>query len=150
MDPESIHLTAVTMLLGLHKWTVMPQGLRNMPSVHHQQVTIVLQKFIGRFCHIYLDNIIIWSDDLKEHKHYIKLIMDTLAAAKLYCNPRKSLFFLTKLAFLGHKIFTEGICACSSKAEKILTWPTPKTVTKLWQFLGLVHYLAAFLPNLAD
>lgn len=74
MDLESIHLTAITTPLGLYEWTVMPQGLRNAPSVHQRRVTMALQRFIGRICHIYLDDIIIWSDNLEEHKRHIKII----------------------------------------------------------------------------
>lgn len=128
----------------------MPQGLCNAPSVHQHCMTMALQKFIRWICHIYLDDIIIWSDNLKEHKKHIKIIMDTLTSARLYCNPKKSSFFLTELVFLGHRISTEGIKVCSSKAKKILNWPTPKTATEVWWFLWLVWYLAAFLLNLAD
>ena len=85
MDPESIHLTAVMTPLGLYEWTVMPQELCNVPAIRQHCVTMALQKFIRHICHIYLDDIIIWSDDLEEHKKHIKIIMDTLASVRLYC-----------------------------------------------------------------
>ena len=145
MDPESIHLTAVMTPLGLYEWTVMPQGLCNGPAIHQHCVTMALQKFIGHICHIYLDDIIIWSDDLEEHKKHIKIIMDTLASVRLYCNPQKVSFFLTELKFLGHRISREGIKVCFSKAKKILNWLMPKTATEMRQFLGLVQYITLHL-----
>lgn len=42
-----------------------------------------------------------------------------------------------------------GIEPDNSKVEKILNWPRPWSTTDIHHFLGLVHYLAAFLPNLA-
>ncbi len=78
MDPASIPLTAVTTPLGLYEWTVMPQGLKNSPAVHQRRVTTALHDFIGNFCHVYLDDIIIWSDSLEEHMAHVKLIMDTM------------------------------------------------------------------------
>jgi len=78
MDPDSIALTAVTTPLGLYEWMVMPQGLQNAPPVHQWQVMAVLRPFLVRFAHIYLDDIIIWSNSLEEHTRHIKLIMDTL------------------------------------------------------------------------
>jgi hypothetical protein len=78
MDPDSIALTAVTTPLGLYEWTVMPQGLQNAPPVHQQRVTAALRPFLGKFAHIYLDDIIIWSNSLEEHTKHIKLIMDAL------------------------------------------------------------------------
>jgi hypothetical protein len=54
MDPDSVHLTAVTTPLGLYKWLVMPKGLRNAPPVYQRQVMAVLCPFLGIFAHIYL------------------------------------------------------------------------------------------------
>jgi len=77
--------------------------------------------------------------------------MDALCKDRLYCNPEKKLrFYLTELIFLEHHISQEGIEACSSKVEKILNWPTPKSVSDVQSFLGLVHYITTFLPNLAE
>jgi hypothetical protein len=150
MDPESIHLTAVTTPLGLYEWVVMPQGLRNSPPVHQRCVTACLCPFLGIFCHIYLDDIVIYSDSLSEHEKHIKQVMDALRRDRLYCNSKKSKFYLTELTFLGHRISQEGIEACSSKVDKILNWPTPTSATAVRSFLGLVRYIAAFLPNLAE
>lgn len=78
MDPTSIPLTAVTTPLSLYKWTVMPQGSKNSPAIHQHCVTAALRDFIEKFCHVYLDNIIIWSDSLEEHIVHVKLSMDTM------------------------------------------------------------------------
>jgi hypothetical protein len=104
MDPDSIHLTAVTMPLGLYEWLVMPQGLRNAQPVHQQHVTAAPHSFLGIFAHIYLDDIIIWSNSLEEHTTQIKLVMDALQKACLYCNVKKSKFYLMELVFFGHWI----------------------------------------------
>ena len=138
MDPESIHLTAVTTLLGLYEWLVMPQGLRNAPPVHQRRVTATLRPFLGIFAYIYLDDIIIWSHSIEEHTRHIKLIMNALHKARLYCNAKKSKFYLTELIFLGYRISQQGIEACSSKVDKILNWPTPRTASDVRSFLGLV------------
>lgn len=58
--------------------------------------------------------------------------------------------FCTFINFLGHHISQASIQANCNKALKIAEWPTPKTATDVWQFLGLVCYLAIFLPHLAD
>jgi hypothetical protein len=62
MHPNDIPLTAVSMPFGLFKWMVMPMGLRNALAIHQHCVTSVLHPYIGKICHIYLDNIIVWSD----------------------------------------------------------------------------------------
>jgi hypothetical protein len=67
MKPECIPLTAVTMPWGTYEWRVMPMGLRNAPAIHQRWVNRALQCYLGKFCCIYLDDIIIWSNTVKEH-----------------------------------------------------------------------------------
>ncbi|TFY52450.1 hypothetical protein EVJ58_g10012 [Rhodofomes roseus] len=150
VHPDDVHKTAVSTPLGLYEWLVMPMGLRNAPAIHQRRVTAALRKFIGRFCHVYLDDIVIWSDSVEEHGRHVQLILEALRDAKLYCNPKKCHFFLLELDFLGHKISQRGIEAQSTKVDKILQWPVPKNATDVRAFLGLVRYIATYLPNLAE
>jgi hypothetical protein len=150
VHPDDVGKTAVTMPFGLYEWLVMPMGLKNAPAIHQRRVVAALREYIGTFCHVYLDDIIIWSDNVKDHVRHIDMIMNALRKNKLYCNPKKSEFFVEEVIFLGHKISRKGIEACNSKVDKILTWPRPTNVTEVRGFLGLVRYLAVFLPKLAE
>ena len=68
MHPDHIHLTAVNTPSGLYEWLVMPMGLKNAPAIHQRRVTSALRHLIGKTCHIYLDDIVIWSQSLEEHE----------------------------------------------------------------------------------
>ena len=52
--------------------------------------------------------------------------------------------------FLRHHISARGIKLNTSKIQKVLDWPIPTNSTEVWAFLGLVRYIASFLPKLAD
>ena len=52
--------------------------------------------------------------------------------------------------FLSHHISTHGIEPNTSKIQKFLDWPVPTSSTKVHAFLGLVWYIASFLPKLAN
>ena len=67
MHPKHIPLTAFMIPFGLYEWLVIPMGIKNAPAIHQQRVTAALHDHIGKICHIYLDDIIIWSNDLEEH-----------------------------------------------------------------------------------
>jgi hypothetical protein len=150
VHPDDVCKTAVTTPFGLYEWLMMPMGLKNAPAIQQRRVVAALREHIGTFCHVYLDDIIIWPDNVKDHVRHIDTIMNALRKNKLYCNPKKSEFFIEEVIFLGHKISKKGIEACSSKVDKILTWPRPTSMTEVRRFLGLVRYLAAFLPKLAE
>ena len=103
-------------------------GFRNSPAIHQQRVTNTLRKHIRKICHIYLDDIVIWSDNIEEHIKNVKMILEALITAKLYVNEKKTKLFCYKIKFLGHKISQKGIEADESKVDKILDWPVPKTL----------------------
>jgi len=150
MHPDHVHLTAVNTPLGLYEWLVMPMGLKNAPANHQRRVTAALRSLIGKICHIYLDDIVIWSNSLAEHEKNVCTVLEALRAARLYVNPDKTHLFCTEIDFLGHHISARGIEADNKEVDQILNWPQPKSPTEVRGFLGLVRYIAAFLPALAD
>ena len=149
IHPDDIHKTAITTPLGAYEWLVMPMGLRNSPPIHQRRVMTVLHKYIGKICHVYMDDIIIWSQSLKEHEEHVRLILKALQDAGLYINKKKTNLFCYDISFLGHNISQKGIEADPTKVDKILDWPIPKNQKQVQQFLGLVKYLSTFLPHLA-
>jgi hypothetical protein len=138
VHPDDVHLTAVSTPWGLYEWLAMPMGLHNSPPIRQRRVTAALWKYIGKICHVYLDDIIIWSENIAEHTEHIRLILQAMREAHLYFNPKKCEFYLLEVDFLGHHISQRGIEANSSKVDKILHWPTPKNTTDVRSFLGLI------------
>ena len=112
-------------------------------------MTAALRQHLGKICHIYLDDIIIWSQTAEEHIKNVCTILQALKDACMYCNPKKLKLFCTEILFLGHRISEQGIEANKSKTEKIMSWPVLKSATQVCSFLGLVRYIAMFLPDLA-
>ncbi|EDR02339.1 reverse transcriptase-RNase H-integrase [Laccaria bicolor S238N-H82] len=150
MHPDHVHLTAVNTPLGLYEWLVMPMGLKNAPAIHQRRVTAALRHLLGKFCHIYLDDIVIWSNTVEEHEKNVRAVLQALCDARLYINPDKTKLFCTEINFLGHHISARGIEADSGKVNRIMSWPTPTSATEVRSFLGLVRYISAFLPALAE
>ena len=149
MHPDDVPLTAVNTLWGLYEWLVMPMGIKNAPAIHQCQVSAALWPFIRRICYVYLDDIVIWSNSLAEHAKNVHLILQALEDAKLCCSPKKTKLFCTEIHFLGHWISARGIEPEEGKADCIKNWPIPNSASDVRSFLGLIHYLSAFLPNLA-
>ena len=81
VHPDDIHLTAVTTPFSLYKWTAMPQGLKNALPIHQCQMNASLRPLIGKICHIYIDDIVIWSNTVAEHVKHINMVMNALIAA---------------------------------------------------------------------
>jgi hypothetical protein len=150
MHPDNIQYTAVRTPFGTFEWTVMPMGFKNSPPTHQRHMNAALRKLIGKICHVYLDDIIIWSQTIEEHKRNIETVMLALWAAQLLCLPKKTFLFRTEIDFLGHHISARGVEPDASKVEKILNWKSPKLAKEVQAFLDLVCYIGNFLPKLTD
>ena len=84
MHLDDVHLTAVNTPWGLYEWLVMPMGIKNTPAIHQHRITSALRPFIGKICHVYLNDIIIWSNNIDEHIHNMRSILQALEDAKCY------------------------------------------------------------------
>ena len=150
VNPNHVKYTATLTLFGLWEWVVMPMGLWNSSATHQHHVTLALKDLVGKICHVYLNDIIIWSSSVTEHQKNIMAILTALRAAQLYCSSKKLILFATEIDFLGHHISDRGIKVDVSKVARILDWPALKSTKHVQQFLGLVRYIVASLPALAE
>ena len=53
------------------------------------------------------------------------------------------------ISFMAMRLSQKGIQPSSQKVEAIKAFKTPRTVTKVKSFLGLINFLARFVPNMA-
>ena len=150
VHPDDPKWLAVHTPWGLYEWLVMPMGVHNAPAVHQWRMMSALRHLIGRICHVYLDDIIIWSQTLEEHIQNVRTVLQALRDAKLFCSLKKTQLFCTEVLFLGHKMSNRGIEADPDKVACILDWPVPCSASETCLFLGLVHYIADHIPNLAE
>lgn len=148
VNPDHVKYTATLTPFGLWEWVVMPMGLQNALLTHQRHVMLALSELIGKICHVYLDNIIIWSSSLVEHKLNVSRVLEALHAAQLFYSLKKSALFKTEINFLGHQ--REVLKLMVQKWRKSLTGRLQSLQNRFCQFLGLVCYISSFLPTLAE
>src|SRR5947207_4154177 len=115
-----------------------------------QIINYILQVFLGIFIFVYLDNIFIYSDTLKDYIDHIKQVCLKLCKHQLYASAKKSQFFADKLEILSHYIDNQSIHADLLKIKKIINWPTPTYRKKVERFNATVNYLSQYYNNLAS
>jgi hypothetical protein len=98
--------------------------------------------YIGRFMDVYLDDIIIYSNSLKEHIEHVKTILDILKREKLYLSEKKLNFLCEVIKILGRVIDANGIRMDPEKVDAISKWKVPTNRDLLRGFLGAAGYLA--------
>jgi hypothetical protein len=113
-------LTAFRTRYRLFKYLVMPFGLANAPSTFQHYVNDALQPYLDLFCSAYIDDILIFSNTLAEHKQHVQLVLKAMEEAGLQLDVDKCEFHKTEVTYLGYVVSTEGIQMDLSKISTIL------------------------------
>ena len=132
--------------LGFYECDTMPFGATNAPATFQRLMHDCLGDLNMRWCIVYLDDIIIYSDTKEEHLKRLEAVFQKLAAAGLKLKPSKC-FFFKEIDYLGHVVSGEGISTNPKKVEAVTKWPTPQTVYDVRSFLGFEGYYRRFIKN---
>ncbi|GJU25535.1 putative reverse transcriptase domain-containing protein [Tanacetum coccineum] len=144
---EDILKTAFRTRYGHYEFQVMPFGLTNAPAVFMDLMNRVCKPYLDKFVIVFIDDILIYSKNKKEHKEHLKQILELLKKEELYAKFSKCEFWIPKVQFLGHVIDSEGIHVDPAKIESIKDWTSPKSPTEIRQFLGLAGYYRRFIEG---
>nr|GEV54854.1 putative reverse transcriptase domain-containing protein [Tanacetum cinerariifolium] len=106
---EEIPKTAFRTRYGHYEFQVMPFGLTNALAVFMDLMNRVCKPYLDRFVIVFIDDILIYFKNRKEHEGHLKLILKLLKEEELYAKFSKCEFWLSKVKILGHVIDSEGI-----------------------------------------
>ena len=125
----------------------MSFGLTNAPASFMDLMNRVFKPFLDRFVIIFIDDILVYSDNREEHQEHLRIVLETLRAHKLFAKFSKCEFWLSSVSFLGHVISDEGISVDPKKIEVVRDWTRPTIITEIRSFLGLASYYRRFVEN---
>ncbi|KAH0820797.1 hypothetical protein GEV33_001994 [Tenebrio molitor] len=101
----------------------------------------VLTGHLRNFTMVYLDDIIVYSTNHKEHIKHLQLVFERLQIHGLPCAPEKCHLGEREIVYLGHVVSTQGNQPQQLHLRQIQGAPTPKDRRSLRSFLGLRNWL---------
>jgi len=114
------------MWYGSFEWLVMPFGLSNAPVAFQHLMNEIFADLLDICVVVYLDNILIYTDNPEEHKGHVKEVFRRLRKHQLYALPSKCSFHQNRIEFLGFIISIDGLQMDKDKVQVIRDWPTPR------------------------
>ncbi|GJX94528.1 putative reverse transcriptase domain-containing protein [Tanacetum coccineum] len=132
---QDIPKTAFRTRYGHFEFQVMPFGLTNAHAVFMDLINRVCKPYLDNFVIVFIDDILIYSKDKKEHEEHLKAILELLKKEKLYAKFSKCEFWISKAQFLGHgekeenafqlikqKLYSAPILALSEGSEDFVVY----------------------------
>ena len=149
VDPQDRDKTAFTCHRGQFSFNVVPFGLANAPSHFQRVMEIVLKDLLGVCVLIYIDDIVIYSKNMSEHKHHVRQVFERLRAANLKLKPEKCHFAQQEVKLLGFVVNSQGVSPDPDKAVAINKLAAPTSVKQVRSFLGMANYYRQCIPHYA-
>lgn len=127
----------------------MPFGLTNAPATFQSYIDQALGSYIDEFAICYLDDILIYSTDVKVHRDHVTRVLGKLREHGLYAKASKCEFSVTKTGFLGFVISTTGVSMEEDRIASIEDWPTPTCIRDIQVLLGFTNFYRRFIKRYA-
>ena len=132
--------TAFRTRYGSFEWLVMPFGLTNAPTAFQRFINDIFSDMLDVSVLAYLDDILIYSDNLDDHRKHVKEVLRQLRLHGLYARSDKCEFHKTQVEFLGFILSNEGLSMSPDKVKTIIEWPEPRRVRDVQSFLGFANF----------
>uniref|UniRef100_A0A388MA01 Reverse transcriptase domain-containing protein n=1 Tax=Chara braunii TaxID=69332 RepID=A0A388MA01_CHABU len=149
VHPDDQYKTAFRTRYGHYEFIVMPFGLTNAPATFQRCMNDLFRPWLDKFVVVYLDDILVFSRTLEEHRGHLRQVLEKLREANFKINAKKCDWAKTQVLYLGHVLDGDGVKREDSKIAAIRDWPTPRTLTELRSFLGLANYYRKFVRNVS-
>ncbi|KAL1942409.1 hypothetical protein VTO73DRAFT_6011 [Trametes versicolor] len=135
---------------GSFEWLVMPFGLSNAPAAFQRFVNEVFADLLDVTAVVYLDDILVYSDNPEDHPKHVKEVLRRLQKHKLYARADKCEFHADSVEYLGYILGPDGLTMAESKVRAILEWPEPRKVRDVQSFLGFANFYRCFIHNYSE
>lgn len=150
LDKKSRPCTAFTTDKGQYQMTRLPMGLKVSPNAFSRAMTIAMSGLNYESCFVYLDDLIVFGNNLVTHNKNLIKIFNRLRKVQLKLNPSKCNFLRKEILYLGHVISSEGVLPDPEKLNAVQNFPVPTDSQATKRFVAFANYYRTFVKNFAQ
>jgi len=142
--------TAFRTRYGSYEFFIMHYGLTNAPASFQRFMNNVFKDMLDMCVVVYLDDILIFSDDPAKHHQHVRKVLCQLRDNNLYAKIEKCEFNIKTTNFLGFIISPDGLQMDPAKIQAICNWLTPWKVREIQSFLGFANFYQRFIAEYSN
>ena len=153
LDEESQKLCTINTHKGLFRYTRLPFGISSSPAIWQRFIEQVLAG-LDRTC-VIMDDLLVGGTNDDEHLKNLEAVFKQFLKFGLRVKPKcmfmawKCMFMAPSVIYFGLRFSERGLQPTDEKVQAIKEAPTPRNVTELRSFLGMLAALTNFIPKLS-
>ena len=128
----------------------MSFSLTHTPMAFQQFINDILSNLLNIYVMIYLDDILIYLNNMSEHHQHAKEVLKYLCKTNLYTKAEKYEFYSELVEYLEYILSSSGLIIFNDKVKIIQDWPEPKKVKDIQFFLSFTNFYCQFIFNYLD
>ena len=153
LDEESSFLTTFWTPFGRYRWLRMPFGLKSAPEEFQRRLDACLEGLQNTL--VIADDILIFGagdteeEAVRSHDAAMRALLQRCKEKNLKLNKKKLRFKMDEVSYMGHRLTVKGLSPCPEKIKAVAEMERPKDIAGVQRLIGVVTYLAKFLPRLS-
>ncbi|KAI0996259.1 hypothetical protein K3495_g11919 [Podosphaera aphanis] len=140
-------LAAFNTRYRLFESLVMPFGLTNAPATFQARINEILRPFLDIFCTAYMDDVLIYSNSLVDHRMHVNSVLKATKESRLKLDIKKCAFEVKEVTYLGMIISTTGVRMDPIKVDCINNWEPFTSVKDAQALLGFSNFYRRFIKG---
>ena len=148
LDEESSKLCTFNTPIGRYRFLCLPFGISSASEMFQRSVAQMIEGLEGVVNII--DDLLVWGDTIEEHDQRLIKVLERAREYNLKLNRNKCKIRTTEIKYIGHVLSTDGLKADDEKLRAVVQLPPPQDKQELMRFMGMIQYLAKFIPNLSE
>lgn len=142
------HKAAFSTNRGMFEPLVMFFGLTNSPATFQAMMDNIFRDMIDQgHVAVYLDDIIVFTQTLEEHRRIVQEVLHRLEQNDLFLKPEKCEFEKDSVEYLGLVIKEGELHMDPVKTKAITEWPVPRNKKDVQSFRGFANFYRCFIKD---
>jgi len=126
----------------------LPFGLLASQDIFRKAMSEMFEDIPG--VEVIVDNILVWGENEEQHDARLIKVLEQARSQNLRLNKNKCHIKQHEISYVGYILSKDGVKPDPKKTEAIAAMPAPKNREELQRFIGMLTYLAKFIPNLSQ